>query len=234
MSTARHFLLVILLSLISSCGHLPAMKTLDPVVDQATMDVCESPYVKTPYRFVHTIEATLPGGRTATLIGVTLVDPPEKVLHSVLMTLEGLVLFDGESNKGTLHVNRALSPFDQAAVAQNMMEDVRLLFLAPENPALEAGVLEDGATFCRSKGNAGETVEVLIRSDHTWKLETHVNPFQRLREVTATALNGSFPGELELKGNAYGNYTLRLKLISVEPVSGKSSLTETGEGPDNE
>jgi hypothetical protein len=234
MSTARLFLLVILLTLISSCSHLPVMKTLDPAADQATMDVCRSPYVKTPYRFVHTIEAILPGGRTATLIGVTLVDPPGKVLHSVLMTLEGLVLFDGESDKGTLHVNRAISPFDQAAVAQNMMEDIRLLFLAPENPAMEAGVLKDGSTLCRSKGNAGETVEALIRPDRTWKLETYVNPFERLRSVTATAMSEGIPGELELQGHSPGNYTLRMKLVGAEPVSYKNIQTEPGEGTDNE
>jgi hypothetical protein len=234
MSAARVCLLVILLTLFVSCGHLPVTKTLDPATDQATMEVCESPYVKIPYRFVHTIEATLPGGRSATLIGVTLVDPSAKALHSVLMTLEGLVLFDGESDGATLQVNRAVSPFDKDAVAQNMMNDVRLLFLAPEGPTVEAGVRKDGSTLCRRKGNTGETVDVLIRPDRTWKMETYVNPFERLREVTATTLTGGIPGELELKGHSYGNYTLRLKLVSAEPVSYENIQTEPGEGTDNE
>jgi hypothetical protein len=234
MSTARFCLLAILLILISSCGHLPDMKTLDPMRDQATMGMCGSPYAKIPYRFVHTIEATLPGGRSATLIGVTLVNPPGKALHSVLLTLEGLVLFDGEFDSGALHINRALSPFDQDAVAQNMMADVRLLFLAPQEPAREAGVLKDGATLCRYKGNEGETLEILIRPDHTWKLETYVNPFERLRSVTATAMSERIPGELELQGHSPGNYTLRMKLVSAEPVSSENTQTEPGKGNDNE
>jgi hypothetical protein len=234
MSTSHLYLLVVLSMLISSCSHLPDMKTLDPTRDQATMDVCGTPYVKTPYRFVHTIEATLPGDRSATLIGVTLVDPTRKSLHSVLMTLEGLVLFDGEFERGALHVNRALSPFDQEAVAQNMMEDIRLLFLAPQEPAREAGVLKDGATLCRYKGNGGETLEILIRPDRTWKLETYVNPFERLRSVTATAMSKGIPGELELQGHSPGNYTLRMKLVGAEPVSSENTPTAPGEETDDE
>ena len=182
---------------------------------------------------MHTIEATLPGGRSATLIGVTVVDPVGKTLHSVLMTLEGLVLFDGKYDR-SLTVNRAISPFDKDAVAQNMMDDVRLLFLAPEDPTREAGVQKDGSTLCRRKGNAGETVDVLIWPDRTWKMETYVNPFERLREVTATTLTGGIPGELELPGHSYGNYTLRLKLVSAEPVSYENIQTEPGAGTDNE
>ena len=233
MSAARVYLLVTLLIFIASCSRLPVMKPLDPATDQATREVCGSPYFKIPYRLVHTIEATLPGGRSATLIGITVVDPSAKALHSVLMTLEGLVLFDGEYD-GSLTVNRAISPFDQAAVAQNMMEDVRLLFLAPEGPAREASVLKDGSTLCRSKGNTGETVDVLIRPDRTWTIETYVNPFERLREVTATTLTGGISGELVLKGYAYGNYSLRLKLISAEPVSYENLQSEPGEERDNE
>jgi hypothetical protein len=202
------------------------MRTLDPATDQAMIGVCGRPFIKIPYRFVHTIEAALPGGKTAILIGVTLVDPVEKTLHSVLMTLEGLVLFDGEYGGGALSVNRAVSPFDQDAVAQNMMEDIRLLFLVPTDSALEAGVLQDGSALCRRKGKAGETVDILVRPDRTWKMETYINPFERLREVTATSITGGIPGELELKGKSYGNYTLRLKLVSAEPVSSGNGRME--------
>jgi hypothetical protein len=234
MAMGRLGLYLILLTLLAACSHLPVMKTLDPATDQSTMEVCGSPYVKIPYRFVHTIEATLPGGKTATLIGVTLVNPTGKTLHSVLMTLEGLVLFDGEYTNRTLSVNRAVSPFDQDSVARNMMEDVRLLFLAPEDPAVDAGVLKDGSTLCHRKGNEGESVDVLIQPDRTWKIETYINPFERLRTVTATSIAGGIPGELELKGNSYGNYTLRLKLLTAEPVSFENIPIEPGEETDDE
>lgn len=234
MSTARPLILLILLGFIAACGHLPEMKTLDPRTDQVLTDVCESPYIKVPYRYVHTIEATLPGGRSATMIGVTVVDPVGKALHSVLMTLEGLVLFDGESVGAMLQVNRAVPPFDKESFARNMMEDVRLLFLPPEDPALAAGILGDGSTLCRRKGNAGETIDVRIRPDRTWKMETYATPFERQREAEAANLTGGIPGEIDLQGHSQGNYALHLKLISAEPVSGESSPTEPGEGTDNE
>jgi len=231
---ARLFFLGGLLVLLVSCGHLAEMKKLNPATDQVLLDVCGRPYVKTPHRFVHAIEATFPGNRSATMLGVTVVDPGRQVLHSVLMTLEGLVLFDGESNGATLSVNRAVAPFDKESFAQNMMDDVRLLFLAPASPDPEHGVLKDGTTLCRSKGNTGETVDVLIRPDRTWKIETYKTPSQPLREIIASKLTGNIPGDIAFQGYTPRVYTLHLTLISAEPVSGGSSPTETGEETNNE
>lgn len=234
MPKASLFLPVVLMALLMSCSHLPLTKTLKPATDQRQVETCESPYVKTPYRFVHAIEATLPGDRSATMIGVTVVDPNCQALHSVLMTLEGLVLFDGESDRENLYVSRAVPPFDKESFARNMMDDVRLLFLAPADPTLETGILKNGETLCRFKGNAGETIDVLIRQDRTWKIETYAMPTKRLREVNAVDLTEGIPGDIELQGHANGNYTLRLKLIHAEPLSGESSAKEPGEEIDNE
>ncbi len=231
---ARLFFLGSLLVLLVSCGHLAEMKKLNPATDQLLLEVCGSPFVKTPHRFIHAIEATFPGGRSATMLGVTVVDPDRQALHSVLMTLEGLVLFDGESDGATLSVNRAVAPFDKEPFAQNMMDDVRLLFLAPASPDPEHGVLKDGTTLCRFKGNAEETVDVLIRPDRTWKIETYVTPSQPLREIMASKLTGDIPGDIALQGYTPRVYTLHLKLISAEPVSVGSKPTETGEETDNE
>ncbi len=230
----RLFFLGGLLVLLVSCGHLTEMKKLNPATDQALLEVCGSPYVKIPHRFVHAIEATFPGGRSATMLGVTLVDPDRQALHSVLMTLEGLVLFDGESDGATLSVSRAVAPFDKESFARNMMDDVRLLFLAPASSYLEHGIMKDGANLCRFKGNTAETVDVLIRPDRTWKIETYTTPFQPIREVMATNLTGNISGDIAFRGHTPQDYTLHLKLISAEPVSGESSPTEPGAGTDNE
>jgi hypothetical protein len=218
MSGLRNWLFWLLLTCVASCAGVPEMKTLDPARDQALFAVCNTPFVSSPYRFTHAIEAALPGGRTATLIGVTAVDPARRTLHSVLMTLEGLVLFDGKTN-GTLEVNRALPPFDKEPVARNMMGDVRLLFLTPPEPAVEAGKLRDGSLLCRRLGVQGETIDILVRPDRTWRMETYTTPWERLRTVDATAIVNGIPGELVLKGYVNGNYTLNMKLVDADPAA---------------
>ncbi|MBN1545220.1 MAG: hypothetical protein JW902_01015 [Syntrophaceae bacterium] len=225
MPTARTLFFVALLTMIAACSRLPDMKTLDPAKDRDMIATCESPFIKTPYRFIHAIEATLPGGRSATLMGVTMADPVTRILHSVLMTMEGLVLFDGEYDNGKLAVNRALAPFDKEPVARAMMEDIHLLFLSPQDPIIAAVIRQDGSILCRRRANRRETMDILIRPDRTWKIETYINPFERLREVNASDISKGIPEELVLKSQINGNYTLRMKLIDAEPVSQEKAAT---------
>ena len=233
MAARRLGLLLILVIFPAACVHVPDMKSLDPLTDRAVIEECGRPFVKLPYRFVHAIEATLPGGRTATLIGVTVVDPEAKFLHSVLMTLEGLVLFDGEYD-GNLSVKRAVPPFDKESFARNMMEDIRLLFLSPEDSSAEAGVLMDGSTLCRYRGKEGETIDVTVQPDHAWKIVTYVNPFDRLREIKSGDDKDGIPEELELKGYSHGGYTLRLRLVEAEPVSAATPPSPSEDETDQE
>lgn len=225
MTISRLAFLSFLTILLASCVHVPDMLPLDSLTDRSVIEQCGRPFVKSPYRFVHAIEAGLPGGRTATLMGVTVVDPEAKSLHSVLMTLEGLVLFDGEYD-GTLSVKRAVPPFDRDSFARNMMEDIRLLFLAPENTSAQARVSADGSVLCRYRGKEGETIDVTVQPDHTWRIETYATPFERFREIKAGALKDGMPGELELRGYSAGRYTLRLKLVDAEPVSAAAQPAE--------
>jgi hypothetical protein len=207
-----------LLGFTVSCGHMGALPVLDPVTDRALLEKCGRPHVGMSYRYVHAIEALLPGGKSATMIGVTLVDPSRSRLHSVLMTLEGLVLFDGESSGAALHVSRAVGPFAGEAFGRHMMDDVRLLFLAPENPVLEAGMGQDGSILCRGVGHNGESVHIRLHPDQTWNMETFTGSLRRLREVMATNLIDGIPGNIELKAHAHGRYVLRLRLIGAEPA----------------
>ena len=65
-----------------------------------------------------------------------------------MMTAEGMVLFEAEAAP-TLKLIRSLPPFDSRDFAQNMIEDIRLIFLAPEGKITTKGSLSDGAEICR-------------------------------------------------------------------------------------
>jgi hypothetical protein len=79
-------------------------------------------------------------------------------------------------------------------------------------------VLEDGSAICRYDGNQDKIVDVIVHRDETWEIETYRNPYERQRKISALAVRNGIPETLELTGFESGNYSLRLKLISAEPV----------------
>ncbi|NTW17541.1 MAG: hypothetical protein HGA41_08840, partial [Syntrophaceae bacterium] len=153
----RWVIVVAVMALIISCARLPVIKPVDPEAMQDTRERCRRPFLDSPYRFIHSIEVSFPGGRRGTVVGITLVDPSDKTVHSVIMTIEGFVLFDARY-ANEVRVNRALPPFNAEQFAGYMMDDVRLMFIAPEGKLADAGVRADGSTVCRYHGNKGTTI----------------------------------------------------------------------------
>lgn len=199
-----------------SCSILPIIKSGAP----ATPDIlhrCRQPFLDRPYRFVHAIEAALSGGGMGTVIGVTVFDPASETIHSTIMTIEGFVIFDARYEK-EVRVHRAVPPFDGEYFAANMMGDIRLMFLAPHEQVSRAGRLEDGSSICRYV-REGRILDVIVHQDDSWEIETYANRQERLRKIRAFTVRNSIPETLELTGFGFREYTLRLKLISAEPLT---------------
>lgn len=199
-----------------SCSPLPVIKPTDQTA--ATVRKCRQPFLDTPYRFVHAIEAALPGGGSGTVLGITVFNPESKAIHSAILTLEGFVLFDARYD-GKLVVSRALPPFNAERFAEHMMEDIRLIFLPPEGRLLTAGTLEDGSAICRYEGNQETIIDVIVHRDDSWEIYTYRNRYERLRTINVFSVRDGIPGMLELTGFESRNYSLRLKVISAEPLS---------------
>ena len=219
----RCFLILTLTALPLSCSPLSAIRHTDPAAAADAIQRCRRPFLDIPYRVVHSIEAALPGGKTGTVVGVTVFDPAAETIHSVIMTIEGFVLFEARQEKGELHLDRAAPPFDAGHFAAHIMEDVRLIFLAPEGRLADAGVLEDGSAICRYYENQDRIVDVVVHQDDTWEIETYRTSQERLRKIRAFSVQDRIPGMLELTGFESRNYSLRLKLISAEPVTAQGS-----------
>ena len=201
-----------------SCSAMPVIKPAAPAALADIEKQCQRPFPPVPYRFVHAIEATFPDGSQGTFLGVTVAEPVTGTLHSVLLTLEGLVLFDGRKGKDGVFTNRALPPFNRGSVAGRLMEDVSLLFLPPGGRIAAAGVLEDGSAICRYGRSEHNTEDVIIHRDATWELGTYRDGYLRLRTVRASDIRNGTPNLLELFGYAEIDYVLRLTLISAEVV----------------
>ncbi len=124
----------------------PPKKTLVPGSPD-DLPPCYAIFPREPWESVHRIEATVRGG-SSSLLGVTKGEPSERRLQSLLLTPEGVILFDAELSEGRIAVRKAVAPFDSPAFARGLMEDVSLLFLPPQVKPIAWGKETDGTMIC--------------------------------------------------------------------------------------
>ncbi len=226
-------LISILILFLISCSRLPIIKPVDQALLPDTMRRCHQPFVYSPYRFVHAIEVTLPGGGAGTVVGVTVIDPAAETIRSVIMTIEGFVLFDAQYEK-EVRVKRAVPPFNARHFANHMMEDVRLILLAPQGRLSSAGILEDGSTICRYDGIQGKIIDVILHQDNSWEIGVYSNSYETIRRVNASSVKDWIPTLVKLTAFDSWDYSLLLTLINAEPVSAGEMQLYHGESPDDE
>jgi hypothetical protein len=206
-------------------------------VDQAVLpDItrqCQQPFVDIPYRFVHAIEVTLPGGGAGTVVGVSVIDPALEKIHSVIMTIEGFVLFDAQYGK-EVRVDKAVPPFNAKHFAKHMLEDVRLILLAPHGRLSNAGVLENGSTICRYDGSQGRIVDLIVYKDNSWEIVVYSDSYETIRRVNASSVKDRIPALIKLTAFDSWDYSLLLRLIDAEPVSAGAIWLHPGDPPDDE
>ena len=167
---------------------------------------------------MHSIRAEMPGGMNFVMMGLTVISSRLRTTRSVIMTLEGFVVFDGEYDQ-QLIVHRALPPFDSPHFAGGLMDDIRLIFLEPDGPVIGFGEVANGSIVCRHATPDGETVDIGLQRDGAWELRRY-SPAQRLtravRVLPGARNNAGFPERLELA--AYGDQTYKLVMTLVEAV----------------
>ena len=212
-ASLRFILVPALVLLVGGCAGLPPLKPLDPALKPAVLDECRQPFLPAQYRLVHTLEALLPDGGKATGIGVLVADPRTGSFRSVLMTLEGWVLFDIE-NGATPTVHRAVPPFDAPAFARRMAEDIGLAFFAPAGEPAVWGQEEKGFRGCRFARPGGGFVDVLKDEGGVREIRLYGSEQELLKKVKIPILER--PGladDLEIRGCSRPSYTLRMRLI---------------------
>jgi len=202
---------------LTACAGVPHIITVDTALIPKTVNTCETVFPKGKWQFAHVIEATLPGGRKSQLIGVTEVSSNPERIHAVMMTIEGLVLFDGLDD-GKLTIRRGVAPFDSQAFAKGLMEDIRLIFLEPDGEPMGVGITENGFLICRYQVSDDSIVDVMVRPDAGFEIRKYVNE-QLVRKVVAEANSRSIPEKMAFTAYEPAGYRLNLRLISAEKIS---------------
>ena len=218
LQTERLYAILFLIFIIVSCSGLPRLKPSDPFTSAEIGKQCLRPFSTGPYRLIHSVEAVFPGGSQINFIGILLTDPQMKSIHSVIMTIEGFVLFDAEFN-GTTKINRGVPPFDSIAYAEHMMKDIGLLVFPPEGIQREAGYSADGEWICRFQEKQGMTTDITVTREASWIIRRYNEQDALIRIVKLSRLDErNIPTRIDFE--AYGNegYALHMMLISAEPV----------------
>ncbi len=209
--------------LLASCAtkQAPSMPELFPVsaVD-AKKEICESAFVKGDWQFVHSITFEMDNGHGTTLVGITVLQ--DKKLKTVLMGVEGFVLFEAEQqDSGRVVVNRAMPPFDKTGFAQGLMSDVQTLFVAP---AFAKRIAEnaDGEFVCRYTAENNQITDVvtdgqgwnrIIRYDNQGALQQTISA-KSCKDVAGEHI----PEQIKLRSHGIRGYTLQLQLLSAEKL----------------
>ena len=221
--TARRLPAALWLLLLASCAGLPPVtpggNELRAGAEEAVAPGGVFPDGR--WQLLHAIQAELPDERRLVMLGLTVMSSPGRSCRSVLMTLEGFVVFDAEYD-GRLSVHRALPPFDSPHFAEGLMEDIRLVFFAPEGPVVARGTLNGGVPVRRYRPPAGGTVDLELLPGDDWRIRRYDASETLTRTVRATHGRGDqngFPQTVELTAAGGQDYRLTMTLIEAVPVN---------------
>lgn len=180
--------------------------------------VCRRPFAGAASRYVHALDAELPGGRRMAVIGVSVVDPAADTIHAALLSREGLTLFEASATGDRVEVRRAVAPFDAPEFAGRMLRDVRFIFLLPAGTLTATGTRDDGSFVCRYQDRSGGSVDLILRGDSGWEMERYAANGEKLCSLSVGSLRNGAAGVMELVSLSPA-YRLLMRLISAERLS---------------
>lgn len=204
-------------TLLASCSNLPRVDPAGGLAAAQIRQTCLNHFPKGKWQFVHSIEAVMPDGKRVFVIGIAVISSTDRSFHCVIMTLEGLVLFDA-TYRQRLTVNRAIAPFDSRAFAEGLAKDIRLIFLRPDGIPVASGFLKNGTSICRHREADGRFEDVVCGHDGHWEIKQYTRDDRLLRTVTITSgkdteSNAGIPKKIELSAHGPNGYELIMNLI---------------------
>jgi hypothetical protein len=211
----RMRLLILTVLLLASCQTLPAIKPSTPEAPQTSF-ICPSPFLKEQYRLMHAIEVHMAGDTRGAIIGITIADPTTRFVSCAIMTAEGMVLFEAQAAPA-LKVIRALPPFNTGDFARNMIDDIKLIFFAPEGKIQAKGTLADGATICRYREESGAWIDVIARLPEGIEINRYSACGSLQRQIQINPTTENIYQNIKLTAKETFNYSLIMTLIEAVP-----------------
>ncbi len=209
-------LLIILVFFLSACQTLPVITQTTPL--EKNISACPNPFLKQKTTLIHAIEVHMSGSIKSAVIGVTEADPATRAISCAIMTAEGMVLFEAIETDGSLDIRRALPPFDSERFARNMLEDIKLIFFAPQGKIEKIGFLPSGEAACRWRTYNSDTIDVLKNGNGLPEVKRYSGSGKVKRYIKFSGLTGGFYQNIELRAQEIASYTLFMNLVEARPA----------------
>jgi hypothetical protein len=209
--------LILAASAFLACAGLPRIVPAGEKERSDIIDKCALPFLSRPWRLVHSIDGTLPGGATATMIGVTVASPETGRLRCTLMSIEGLVILDADYD-AKLDIKRGIGPLADPDLVMGMIRDIRLMLFRPAGSCIEAGLIDGGSAACRFRVEEG-MVDVITRTDGGVDIVSYDASQKPSRTVRLSDFRADgLPRRIELTASGLFSYSLKLDLIEAEQL----------------
>ena len=207
-------------SLLLSCTGLGTLRPVDGARRADIASQCRALFPGGQWQATHILEADLPLGQEGSFMAAVATEEEGRGFRSVLMSLEGFVLFDATYQDGRIATHRAVPPLDEPGFARGMTGDIRLLLFPPDGVPSEVGETEAGHGACRWQRATGKTVEVEMLGQGCSRIRLYDDDGRVERDATLSGTpRGGFAPLMQLVAPGGAGYTLRLKLL------------DTGRGP---
>ena len=205
-----------------SCATQSSLPVLHTVAgDESAAQICPRAFVGGDWQFVHSITFTTAGGHGSTLVGVTVLQAG--TLHTVLMGVEGFVLFEAEQQYNEkLFVKKAMPPFDKSGFAEGLMADVQTLFFEPSFDSRLLAENKDGELVCRYR-DKNDLLTDVVTAERGWNRITRYDAGEKAEQTIVVrqyrdVAGDSVPQRIHLTSTGTAGYTLQLELLSADKL----------------
>ena len=210
---------------LASCATVKPLVPVEENEERAARARCASIFQISPFRAVHSIEAKMPFGEKASLMGATVADPKSRSLRSALISVEGLTLFEASFLEGKIVVHRAMPPLDAPEFAEGFISDILFILFAPESEVNEIGLLGSGETACRYKGSAGGLIDMILKSEEGYELIEYAGGSSIVRRLFVDSRQErGFPIKITFERKGAFGYSLSFELLEAEFISSVEEL----------
>lgn len=215
--------IIVALSLLTACSRLPEIVEDPTRLPEPSDPSCRSSFPQGQWQLQHAIEATVKGRQMGKLIGAMVLNAQQRTIQCALMTIEGLVLFSARYD-GQLTVDRAVRPFDRPGFAGGLINDLRLMFLAPEGQG-RLGRTTDNDVICRYSYPQNFITDIIVQDSDHWMINRYDDRGRLLRTVSVDrADTARYSGRsgiaqyITLESRSGDDYRLALRLIEAVPI----------------
>jgi hypothetical protein len=210
--------IIVALSLLTACSRLPEIIEDPTRLPKPSGRSCRSLFPPGQWQLQHAIEATVKGRKMGQLIGALVLNARKRTIQCALMTIEGLVLFSARYD-GQLTVDRAVKPFDRPGFAGGLVDDLMLMFLAPEGQG-RIGRTKDDEVMCRYTYPQNFITDIIVQAPDRRRINRYDARGRLLRAVSVDRGNTApYSGRsgvaqhITLESRSGDNYRLELRLI---------------------